>query len=62
MIHFRSEYKISYSPGGCALNTVRTFQWLEKQKFQTILAGSIADDENGKLLANQLHEEGVRTE
>ncbi|XP_065212472.1 uncharacterized protein LOC135840067 [Planococcus citri] len=54
-------YNKIYVPGGCVQNTIRIFQWLEEEKFRTILYGSIGSDERGSYLTEQLQKEGVIT-
>lgn len=54
-------FELSYSPGGCAQNTARIFQSLQKQKESSCIVGAIGTDEQGKNLKSLVEKNGVIT-
>jgi len=53
--------QVSYSGGGCALNTVRVFQWLSGRPGESLFLGGLGSDESGAVLDSLVRGDGVRT-
>ena len=56
-----SRSEISYAGGGCALNSVRVFQWLSGDKKRAVFLGGLGMDDNGDVLDNLVRNDGVLT-
>jgi len=52
---------VEYSGGGCALNTVRVFQWLSGVKNESVFLGGLGTDESGDILETLVNKDGVMT-
>ena len=52
---------ISYVGGGCALNSVRVFQWLSGVDNRSMFLGGLGRDDNGDVLDNLVKKDGVLT-
>jgi len=52
---------IEYSGGGCALNTVRVFQWLSGVRHDSMFLGGLGTDASGAMLQSLVEKDGVRT-
>ena len=52
---------ISYAGGGCALNSVRVFQWLSGDMKRSVFLGGLGMDDNGDVLDNLVRNHGVLT-
>ena len=55
------EEEVEYSGGGCALNTVRVFQWLTGRRHSSVFLGGLGNDRSGRLLQDLVEADGVRT-
>ena len=55
------EEVVEYSGGGCALNTVRVFQWLTGVRHSSIFLGGLGRDRSGDLLQDLVEADGVKT-
>ena len=56
-----SRSSISYVGGGCALNSVRVFQWLSGEEKRAVFLGGLGMDDNGEVLENIVKESGALT-
>jgi len=52
---------VKYSGGGCALNTLRVFQWLSGIKNESVFLGGLGTDESGDILETLVNKDGVLT-
>eukprot|EP00092_Neocalanus_flemingeri_P013201 GFUD01014228.1.p1 GENE.GFUD01014228.1~~GFUD01014228.1.p1 ORF type:complete len:406 (+),score=85.44 GFUD01014228.1:369-1586(+) len=52
---------VEYVGGGCALNTVRVFQWLSGVKNESVFLGGLGTDESGDILETIVNRDGVQT-
>ena len=52
---------IEYSGGGCALNTMRVFQWLSGVPDDSMFLGGLGTDTSGNMLQSLVEKDGVRT-
>jgi len=52
---------VEYAGGGCALNTVRVFQWLSGVKNESVFLGGLGTDEAGDILETLVNKDGVQT-
>jgi len=52
---------IEYSGGGCALNTMRVFQWLSGVPGDSMFLGGLGTDTSGNMLQSLVEKDGVRT-
>eukprot|EP00090_Calanus_glacialis_P006280 TRINITY_DN14904_c0_g1_i1.p1 TRINITY_DN14904_c0_g1~~TRINITY_DN14904_c0_g1_i1.p1 ORF type:complete len:404 (-),score=98.40 TRINITY_DN14904_c0_g1_i1:69-1280(-) len=52
---------VEYAGGGCALNTVRVFQWLSEVKNEAVFLGGLGTDESGDILETLVNKDGVLT-
>ena len=57
----QQEEEVEYSGGGCALNTVRVFQWLTGIRHSSIFLGGLGKDRSGDLLQDLVEADGVMT-
>ena len=55
------EEEVEYSGGGCALNTVRVFQWLTGLRHSSVFLGGLGQDRCGHLLQDLVEADGVMT-
>ena len=55
------EEEVEYSGGGCALNTVRVFQWLTGRRHSSVFLGGLGNDRSGGLLRDLVEADGVKT-
>ena len=56
-----SRSAISYAGGGCALNSMRVFQWLSGDMKRSVFLGGLGMDDNGDVLDNLVRNDGVLT-
>ena len=56
-----SRSSISYVGGGCALNSVRVFQWLSGVEKKCVFLGGLGVDDSGAVLDNLVKNDGVLT-
>jgi len=53
---------VSYAGGGCALNTVRVFQWLAgPHSDKAVFLGGLGEDHAGEILENLVNKDGVQS-
>ena len=52
---------IEYAGGGCALNTVRVFQWLSGVQHDSMFLGGLGSDTSGTMLRSLIEKDGVLT-
>jgi len=52
---------VEFSAGGCALNTVRVFQWLTGVTHSSVFLGGLGQDSQGDLLQRVVEADGVMT-
>ena len=57
----QEEKEVEYSGGGCALNTVRVFQWLTGVRHSSLFLGGLGRDRSGDLLRDLVEADGVMT-
>jgi len=60
-VSHEEEEEVEYSGGGCALNTVRVFQWLTGRRHSSVFLGGLGNDRSGRLLQDLVEADGVRT-
>ena len=54
--------KVNLQIGGCALNTVRVFQWLSGNPGKAFFSGAIGNDNHGQLIKDRLSSSGINSE
>ena len=59
--HHAYRNSVDFSGGGCALNTVRVFQWLSGVKNESVFLGGLGTDESGDILETLVNKDGVLT-
>jgi len=52
---------LEYSGGGCALNTVRVFQWLSPSPNSAVFLGGLGKDDSGAVLESLVNSDAVLT-
>jgi len=52
---------VEYSGGGCALNTVRVYQWLSGVDHDSMFLGGLGRDHSGSMLQSLIEKDGVKT-
>merc|ERR1711894_398881 len=52
---------LEYSGGGCALNTVRVFQWLSTTPNSAVFLGGLGKDDSGAVLESLVNSDAVLT-
>merc|ERR1719158_1561516 len=52
---------LEYSGGGCALNTVRVFQWLSPTPNSAVFLGGLGKDDSGAVLERLVNSDAVLT-
>ena len=52
---------VEYSGGGCALNTVRVYQWLSGVEHDSMFLGGLGRDHSGSMLQSLIEKDGVKT-
>jgi len=52
---------LEYSGGGCALNTVRVFQWLSPTPNSAVFLGGLGKDDSGAVLESLVNSDAVLT-
>ncbi|KAJ6245807.1 hypothetical protein M0813_20227 [Anaeramoeba flamelloides] len=58
-VELHKKYNVSYVAGGATQNAIRIAQWLLQKPGITSYAGSVGDDEFGKILKRTVTEDGV---
>lgn len=53
-------YPVQECPGGAALNTLRVFQWLTANRYQSVFFGGIGDDITGRRIIDHISQAGVK--